>query len=859
MFKLLAPNLSNFVKTSAALKVFLVAFLISLILQSIQTSANENPLDVQALHSCSFNTQLDAWECEQGDTHYQSQLDWIPLAYLSPKKINELTPGCSGAYIDPFQIPSNTDRGSNDEIASSPLVIEADYSEVNQVNFAKLEGNVRVSQGDRSIGAESMVYDRTQDQATLSGDVSIRQPGMFIKGGLASVSTIDRLGEFQDGEFLMHDTHMRGSAGKIRQEGKSKIVLENGAISSCEPGSNAWVMEGKELGVDSEKGQGYGKHIRLKLGGVPVFYLPYISFPVGDQRRTGFLFPSLSNSDDGGLDISVPYYINLAENYDLTLTPRLITGRGAMLESEFRHLDKYFFTQVSAAFLGNDDGGEKNITLENDTEVNRHIGSDRWLFQLKQNGGSYKGWYSKIDFTRTSDEDYFRDLGTSAFSIANTTYLNKSVEAGTTLRNWNLYARIQDYQTLLFNLDSPYIKLPELSATGVFDRGPFQFSLSSQATRFDHGNSVRLDGSPILTGERFVGDYRVSTRFQRPWMYIKPEAGYKQLAYRLHAGPGDELIDDSIQLGASQASLDVGLVFEHQSGSYTQTLEPRSFFLYRQYKDHSTLYNAIANATTPERRQSVNFDTTTRNFSFGQLYRDSRFSGTDRLDDANQATLGLTNRWISNSDSHEAFHMSVGRIVRFRDRRVGLEQDTSDATRTSEWAMEFGLNWRNGSGLFGSVVYDGEADETSRFSAGYNFASKNQLSLFNLSYSYLRADPEITDSEETNQGDAAFIAPVHKQWYVMGRANYDFENDQELESFFGLEYNNCCYRFRVVARRWLDSNIANLTEDDDAIFDQGIFFEIHLKGLGGSGAKVNSIIEDALPGYRRREELLNKH
>lgn len=811
---------------------------------ALSQNNDEPDSEAQILSQCQFNARLDVWECRDGNTFYQSRLDWIPLPYLSAERIKTLTPGCAGAYVDPFT--ANTPAST--KIASSPLIIEADFSEVNQANFARLEGDVRVSQGNRSIGAEQMNYDRLKDEATLSGDVTIRQPGMLIRGGLASVSTVKQVGEFQDGEFLMHDMHMRGSAGKIRQEGRNKIILEDGAISSCEPGSNAWVMEGAELGIDNATGQGYGKHIRLKLGGVPVFYLPYISFPVGNQRRTGFLFPSISSSDDGGLDVSVPYYLNLAENYDLTLTPRLITGRGAMLESEFRHLNKHFYTELSAGFLSNDDGGNKNVKLEDDTEVNRHIGSDRWLFQLKQTGGSYKGWYSNIDFTKTSDEDYFRDLGTSSFSVANTTYLDKLLEAGTALDNWSLYMRIQDYQTLLFNLDSPYRKLPELSANGIFDTGPFQLTLFSQATRFDHGDSVRLDGSPILTGERFVGDYRISTRFQRPWIYIKPELGYKQLAYRLHAGAGDELNDDSVQLGASQVSLDAGLVFENQSGRFTQTLEPRSFFLYRDYEDHSILYN-----------QSVNFDTTTRNFSFSQLYRDSRFSGSDRLDDANQTTLGLSNRWISNSDGHEAFHMSIGRIFHFRDRRVGLEQDTTDTTRTSEWAAEFGLNWRNGSGLFGNMVYDGEADETSRFSAGYNYTSANQLSLFSLSYSYLRADPEIEDSEKTNQGDAAFIAPVSKQWYVMGRTNYDFENKQELESFFGLEYNSCCYRFRVMGRRWLDSNIANLTDDDDAIFDQGIFFEIHLKGLGGSGAKVNSIIEDALPGYNRREALLNKH
>ena len=450
-----------------------------------------------SLGECQFDTLANQWWCQtfQADTTIPSQaqlnLDWLPADYLNNTTKESLGVGCSGAYIDPLRNQTLEDAAIN----TLPLVVEAQTAEVIEASTATLDGAVRVSQGPRSIAADHMSYERTEDKASLRGHVSIRQPGMLIRGESASVSTTEHQGEFSEARFVMHDMHMRGAAELIKQDAENRIILKGGAISSCEPDSKAWSLEGQELGVDKEKGQGYGKNVRLKLGGVPVFYLPYISFPVGDERRSGFLFPSISSSDDGGLDVSVPYYLNLAPNYDLTLTPRLITGRGAMIEAETHHLNQYFLSELGGSYLGNDSGG--SLTTEDGEEpLNQHAGSNRWLVQLKQTGGRRSGWYSNINYTKTSDTDYFRDLGTSSFSVSNTTYLDQSIDGGVSLKNWNLYAKIQDYQTLLLNLDAPYRKVPELAANGIYELANLQFSLRNNLTRFDHRDSVRLDGSP---------------------------------------------------------------------------------------------------------------------------------------------------------------------------------------------------------------------------------------------------------------------------------------------------------------------------------------------------------------------------
>ena len=811
---------------------------------------------------CEFDTELGQWLCgglaasTGGDA---AALDWIPAEFFSPKERKQLTPGCTGIYLDPLAEQST----SAVDMSTLPLLVEADATEVRDGTKARLRGDVQVSQGTRSISADEMAYDRTTDEASLEGNVTIRQPDMLIRGEGASVSTIEQSGRFDNARFVMHSKHMRGRASSIEQDGPNRIVLRDGMITSCEPGSNAWSLEGEELSISRDTGQGYGKNVTLKLGSIPVFYIPYISFPVGDQRRSGLLFPSISTSGKG-LDISMPYYLNLAPNYDATITPRLITGRGSMLETDFRHLSELFSTEISGAFLPNDGGGNDEDVDQlieegtvSESELRPHKGANRWLVKLNQTGGRRNGWYSEVDYTKISDEDYFRDLGSSSFSVANRTYLNQSVDVGTQLKHWTLAARVQDYQTLLLDLTSPYRKLPQLNADANYQLGNTNLRLKNELTHFDHRDEFefRPDGSPIpiITGHRLAIDHRVSWDYRRSSGFFTPELGFKGLYYNLTPGGNDELSNDIIQLGAAQASIDTGLVFERSGDKYLQSLEPRAFYLFREYQNHDDLYSATDSG------QTVNFDTSARTFSYNQLYRDSRFSGSDRLDDANQLTLGITNRWYSAKDGHELFNVSVGQINLFRDRRIGLEQEITNSVNASEFALEFGANWRNGSGLYGSLIYDEAADQMNRFSTGYNYASTDQQNLFSIGYNFVRANPEESASEQLDQMDMSFVASIKPQWAVMGRANYDFQNAQELETFLGFEYNNCCYRFRVLARRWLDSNIANISDNEDVRFDQGIFFEIHLKGLGGSGARVNTILEDAIPGYRRREEALNAH
>lgn len=787
-----------------------------------------------------------------------AQIDWVKLANLPSEERDTLHNSCTGKYVDPLSFTVIDDTQDMDAL---PLIVEADTSTISGGNKAVLEGDVIVTQGTRSIKAQRMTYDRTIDQALLETDVTIRQPGMLVVGQVATASTVKNYAKFTESSFVLHETHMRGSAESVSHSDGGRILLTNGRITSCEPDSNAWSLQGAELSIDQEQGQGYGRHVQVRIADIPIFYLPYISFPVGDQRKSGFLYPSISSSDDGGIDIAAPYYWNIAPNYDATITPRFISGRGAMLETEFRHLSQQFSQDVNVAFLPNDNGGVDEDVEEliasgeiQEEEGIPHKGQNRWLIQYTQNTVESKQWSLTTDYTKVSDIDYLRDLSTSSFSVNDTTYLNQQIQIDYRFNNWVLDAQLQNYQVLLSDIDSPYRKLPEINLNGEYYLGQHGYighvntELKHQYTYFDHATNESLNGSPIITGQRLVTNYTINNTLENDWGYLKAGVGYKSLNYKLQDIDASDvaLNDDTLSFGAAQASIDMSMAFENPNGRFLQTLEPRLYYLYRQFTDQTSLYDADTNG------QPLNFDTSVRTFSYDQLYRDSRFSGYDRLDDANRVTLGITSRWFSKTTGTELLSGSIGQITHLSDRRVGLNDVNTQLERTSELAANMTFPVGPLANAYVDLIYNQENKKLDRLSSGINFATHDNRILVNILYSHIAINPEVSESERIDQVDANFFTPLNHEWSLFARANYDFENDQELESFLGLEYDNCCYKFSFLARRWLDSNIANITENNESTFDSGIFFEIQLKGLGGSGAKVQSILEDSIPGYRDR-------
>lgn len=769
----------------------------------------------------------------------QERYDWIPADELTDAQKAHLSPACRGAYIDPL-----AGKSSDDNLAETPIFVDANQS-LMSAGAIQLKGNVAILQGNRRIKAGFMAFDRKTDHAELRDDVEIRQPGILVRGEGAEVNMAGREAQFVGGEFVLHGDHLRGSAGKIEHQSDGVVVLNNGQLTSCEPGRETWLIKGQELRIDPNKKQGSGKNVTIEVVGVPIIYVPYITFPVGEERQSGLLIPAIGTSE-GGLDLTLPYYWNIAPNYDATLSPRYAEGHGSMIETEWRYMNAMSHNVLNLAYLSNDQGGgdpdaDKLIASGVDESLLRpYKGEDRWLMSLNHNGGDNSRWYSDIRYSKVSDVDYFRDISPETFDLANSTFLNQSATLGYRLPNWNISTRLQAYQNLLVDLDPSYRQLPRVQMNGRYTWGSLGLSLNHEWVSFTH------EDESYITGQRASIDYQWEWNQQWQWGYVRPKLGLQSLAYHLNSSNLSTAANATPMVTSPYVGVDAGLVFEREDGR--QTLEPRVFYLYRDPADHSDLYN-VTNPAFGEVRD-VNFDTTPLTFGYDQLFRDRRFAGGDRIGDANQLAVGLTTQWLDQYGAATLASISVGQVIYFRDREVSLNYNQQAQTiQESDLATKITAQVSNNIQLRGDFLYNPKSDQMMRATTGIEYQDSASRRL-KLGYRFVREDLIERSTLSVDQFDTAFSLPFGDQWRLVGRLFYDLDEHKELDAFFGFEYDDCCYRLRVLARRWLDSQMAARVSDEKDYYDDGLFLEVDLKGLASSGKSIQKLLSDSIPGFR---------
>lgn len=802
-----------------------------------------------------------------------AQVDWVDESQMTKEQLEAMPAGCCGRYIEPVR----TDEDANTDPDKAPLRASADSSEWVQETTAVLTGDVNLTQGYRQVQSDKATLNQANNTAELEGNVRIREPGLLLTGSHAEMDLDTDEAKVSDASYLIHQAQARGDSSAISINKDKVVTLDSGTFTRCEPESNTWYLKGSEITIDPNTQQGVGKHVRLNIKGVPVFYTPYIRFPAGPDRQSGFLFPSLSSSDSGGFDIAVPYYFNLAPNYDMTLTPRYISDRGEMLEAEFRHLSESFKTTVSGAYLANDEGGDDpdrqdlvDDGILTEDQAFPYRGEDRWLFNLDQVGGMSARWYSRIDYTTVSDVDYFRDMDNASLQVNSATHLRKLGTLGYRSDHWLYEVRAEEFETLSDTVAKQYKQLPRISVDGNYRLGGnWVVELDNEYVYFDHPEK---DERAVITGQRARLDYSLTWDKNWLWGYFKPGAAVKALGYQLDDEYLNAGADDAPNFAAPQFSLDTGLFFEREGSfignRYLQTFEPRLFYFYSEQENQDDLINISGN-------QDVDFDTDDLTFSYYQLFRDSRFSGGDRIDDDNRLSVGLTSRFIDPESGIERFSASLGQTFYYEDRGITItdtlenslndpENERSDSEFAAQLTAQLGDYWR----LRSDVAWDAKNnDKVSRGSASVRYQD-DDYRLLNLSYRYTRQDPLLSDPTDLDgdgdlsdeiqrtieQGDVSFSWPLFGNWSAVGRHNYDFTNSRELESLFGVEYNDCCYRVRLIARRWIDNELYDDVQSLDMKEDQGIFLEFQLKGLGSIGSKVSGILNDGIYGYEEREQ-----
>ncbi|MFU8816965.1 MAG: LPS-assembly protein LptD, partial [Pseudomonadales bacterium] len=579
---------------------------------------------------------------------------------------------------------------------------------------------------------------------------------------------------------------------------------------------------------------GTARHAVLRVRGVPVFYAPYIRFPVTDERQSGWLFPNLSYRERDGFDISLPYYFNLAPNYDATLSPRQVGDRGAGVEGSFRYLSRWQQSSFRGALLYQDDLYDGELS-RGDFEQLRNLGqvtgefepANRWLYGMRH-AGRLGGFSTLIDYTAVSDRDYFRDLG-NQFGAASEIALERRGEIryaapGLAVRLW-----AQRFQRLDEGRIDPYQRLPQLDASYQTNLlGPLQWSLAGAFANFDRDNAG-LTGVNAIVGQRLHLEPRVRLPLSAQWGFFTATGGYRYTRYDLSDQPVD--LAARPDRGIGFGILHGGLFFERGvrvfGANLMQTLEPQLYYLYQEFEPQAGL---------------PRFDATRLTFGYNQLFRDNRFSGLDRIGDANQLSVGVTSRFVDAGSGREYLRGSLGQIVYFRDRLVtvaGAPRD-DDTQSTSALAGELAGRLAGDWQLSSTIIWNPHDNEVDEGAAALQYRRDNRH-IVNVGYRWRLQD-------DIEQSDMSLYWPVSKHYSVVGRWNYDFGSGRTVEAFGGIEYNDCCWQIRVMARRFLDSPTGRDLDTVEA--DDGVFLQIVFKGLAGFGTKVESVLERGIRGYR---------
>ena len=767
-------------------------------------------------------------------------LDWLEEEQMTAEQRLTIQSNCCGAYIEPPR--SYPDANLDPEEAS--LQVNANSTEALENNVALLEGDVQISQGYRQIRSNSARIDQAGRTVNLQDNVQFREPGMLLLGSSAEIDIDSKEVKIENATYVLHDASVRGSAKTLTRTKDGVITISDATYSTCEPGDSTWQMTTSEIAIDQEDGFATVKNAQLRVKDVPVFYMPWIKFPISDKRSSGLLFPTIHSSSSNGLDYAQPIYWNLAPNYDATITPRLVQERGIGVEVELRHLTATTETIATTAFLGSDKGGRDDEDINPDTGLPEYRDQDRYLLGVSHNGGFGTNWSTLIDINRVSDNDYFNDLGNLNQESSSIINLRQVAGAGYRTENWHYQVEALDHQIIVSGLEEQYSVLPKISANGYYRfNNNLVVELNHESAHFDH------DNQDFVTGNRHRIDYGLSWDKRWSWGYFRPQLRLKHLAYNIdsiNGEPGNPSLTVPVSL------LDTSLFFERPASffdGYTQTLEPRLYYVKSDYRNQSRL---------------PDFDTREFTPSYDLLFRDERFNGGDRISDEDRLTIALTTRYIDSKTGQERFSASIAQAIHYADRRVTLSSNPSaeelgDLSRgQSPLALKLSGRVTNSWRFTSDIIYDSHDNELAKSSVALRYNDR-QNRLLNLAYRSTPREPRLFDGmqlrQDIKQADISGFLPVRGNFNLVARWNHDFTHSRMLDVFAGFEYNSCCWRASLVVRRSLNRKDEILVPEEELNLVNGIFFQIQFKGLAGSNGRVDSMLKHGIYGYGSEENL----
>ncbi|MFM0739325.1 LPS-assembly protein LptD [Paraburkholderia xenovorans] len=698
--------------------------------------------------------------------------------------------------------------------AKPAVAVAADSVTATTATDISLKGAAQLRQSASIVKGDALHYDVDRDKADAYGSVRLVNNGNVFDGPDAHLFVAANEGFISVPKYRFYLTGGWGSAQRVDLIDNERTVVRHGTYSACQCEDDpAWYLKASEFDIDSGEDEGIAHNGILFFQGVPIIASPWLSFPLSGARRSGLLPPTFSVSSTNGEDIALPYYFNIAPNYDLTLTPRIMSKRGEMLSADYRYLGTDASGSMSFAYLPND----------------RITHTDRYSISLDQHWNLGAGFNAYVEYNRVSDANVSTDLASGvAFPTGSTTLYQQ--EAGLTWSNgpWSVLAREQRWQS--FSSDSTYNREPQVNVKYArYNVGGFDFGAEADATRFTIATADATQGS------RFVFNPYVSYTAERPGWFITPKLQWHFASYDLTSIGADAPAGQpkTLNVNVPTVSLDSGLRFERDvrlfGTSYIQTLEPRLFYVYTPYRNQNF---------------APLFDTAQADFGLTEMFTTNSFVGDDRVSDANRVTAALTTRFIDAASGDERARFVLAELYDFTNPQVTLDPGDAPAT-VSRTSVIGGASFKLGAGFSTEEAVEySQADRYLTHTAlgfGWSPATREVL---NVAYRYTRANSTL-DYEPVNQFIISEQWPLARNVVSVARVNYDMSTHHLIAGLLGFQYDASCWSLGIAFEKYTNATSSTTSPSTGT----RVLMQLQLKGFSQLDNGLLNQFRANVPGY----------
>jgi len=717
------------------------------------------------------------------------------------------------------------------KVIDDNIRISSLHASIQQDQLAQFSGSVILVDKNQKIIADQLSFDRLKMKIDAIGNIHYQGKQINIFADTLSASKAERYTEMTSASYQLDGNPGHGKAGKLSINNEGMLILEDSTFTTCLQEVPDWQIKASEINLSSSGDFGEAYHAQFRVLDVPVFYIPYFSFPISKERLTGFLYPEIGSSSNSGAEFTAPFYWNIAENFDATITPHYMSKRGLQLNTEFRYLLGHQSGKIDLEYLNND----KEIETNDDS---------RYLARFQHIGTFSDDFRAYIDYTTISDDNYLVDIGSKQYN-SNDAYLYQTGELAYFGEQWQATVKLQDFEVLGDHQPS-YKTLPhiEFSAQQPLNFLSSQFELYSEITNFQSSEREQVEAN------RYHVEAGFTIPIARPAWFLNSEVKLMHTYYQQDNIAQDSLLEETVERTLPKVRIHGGINFDREltafGKNYRHTLEPQLQYLYVPEEDQSNIGL---------------YDTTTLQDDFHGIFRDTSYSGLDRIASANQYTWGITSRLLDD-ENLEIVRVSLGRIQYLGSRN-------SDLANEGSLIDNDGINDKQSSvaaDLFYRVNHQWQVSADIQYNTIEDFTNKGQVNvdyqinkynLVQLNHRYTRNVSGDSLEQISMLGSFA----LNKNWAFVGRITQDLQQDRSLESYAGFQYESCCWAVRIAYHRHINSNLdsAQFTLDGREEFDTGISIKFIIKGLDGKQSAIGTqeMFDKSIFGYKRPYYLQN--